>query len=211
MEQTPVLNRFKFRLQTPQKRNIAYQADVLYTQYRKELKEDFKGRCGYCDSLFSIVKKDYHIDHFVPRRVLKKFPGHAHLIHEYNNLIYSCPSCNGSKSGKWPSEHPDEFIKGEQGFVDPCQDAYGDLFFRDNEGKIHPNNTQFPVASYMYRELKLYLETHSVVWKIEQLMNLIKAFSPEGIQANKVELFEQLQIYLNKHFEMDIRDNEYQE
>lgn len=207
MPNTPSLSKYRFRMKTPIKRYIGYQKDVTFKHYRQELKEDFSGRCGYCDSLFSIVKKDYHIDHFIPQRLLKKFPTHANLIDDYSNLIYSCPSCNKSKSGKWPSENPDISIADGIGFVDPCQESYGDMFFRDREGNILANNEQYPVSLYIHRELKLYLDTHKIVWKIEQLMKMIKNFSPEESEATKIELFEQLQLYLIKHFEMDINEN----
>ncbi|MEU2237719.1 HNH endonuclease, partial [Streptomyces vietnamensis] len=95
-----------FRKNTPMKRIVEYVAEADYKSYREFLKEDFKGRCGYCDSFYGIVKKDYHIDHFVPRRLIKKFITHKHLENDYTNLVYSCPSCNISKSGKWISENP---------------------------------------------------------------------------------------------------------
>jgi len=197
-----------FRKKCPIKRVLTYNPEVNYKSYRKHLKEDFEGRCGYCNSYHGIVKKDYHIDHFVPRKVFEKFPTHLHLDNDYGNLIYSCPSCNRSKSSKWLSEDPDIAIVNGAGFVNPCTEEYDKLFFRDENGAIYPveNNT---VAEYIHQELSFSLTRHQIAWKIESLIDLVEK-SNSGSQNNdpKDILVIELLAYLRKHFEMEIIPND---
>lgn len=195
-----------FREKKPIKRNIPYEKDSKYQDYREFLKEDFGGRCGYCNSYYGIVKKDYHIDHFVPKRIFKNLSTHSHLLNDYSNLIYACPSCNKSKSGKWPSEDPDITICESGGFVNPCSDEYDTLFYRNGQGEIiyrEDNNT----ADYIHRELKLFLSRHQIAWKIETLMGLIRKHGTNqepNEESVKDKLTSELMHYLGKHFEMDI-------
>lgn len=66
---------------------------------KRRLAEDFNHRCAYCDDIdrFNGEYRAYHVEHFAPK---DKFPK---LKHDYSNLLYACPYCNGSKSNKWPS------------------------------------------------------------------------------------------------------------
>lgn len=192
----------KFRDATPKKRIVAYEQDSTYKKYRKILKEDFHGRCGYCDSPYGIVKKDYHIDHFVPQFIINKFPTHVRLLNDYTNLVYACPSCNRSKSDKWPSGHPDKPILNEEGFVNPCDEQYDSLFFRDNSGAIHKNGDS-KTSEYIYKELKLYLKKHQIVWKIEELITLSKKVINERDIEPELSMFKDLLTYLEEHFEME--------
>lgn len=195
------VEKLAFRKVKPTKRNIPYNAQSKYQDYREYLKEDFNGRCGYCDSYYGIVKKDYHIDHFVPKRVFEKFNTHKHLLNDYNNLIYTCPSCNRSKSGKWPSENPDVALTEKGGFINPCLDEYGEFFFRADNGGILVEEDNF-VAVYIYKELSLFLNRHQITWKIEKLIELLncQTFSEES--SPKDLLIKELMHYLMKHFEI---------
>lgn len=190
--------KYLFREKKPKKRYIPYEKDSRYQNYKDFLIEDFGGRCGYCNSYYGIVKKDYHIDHFIPQRIIKKYSTHSYLLNDYSNLIYACPSCNRSKSGKWPSEDPDIITCESGGFVNPCTDEYDALFYRSSQGEIivrEDNNN----AHYIHKELKLFLRRHQIVWKIETLMGLIKE---KGTIQD--ELIIELMQNLEKHFEMDI-------
>ncbi|WML42642.1 HNH endonuclease signature motif containing protein [Neobacillus sp. PS3-40] len=198
---TPV--KLKFRNATPIKRVVEYDADSNYKKYRSFLKEDFNGRCGYCDSPFGIVKKDYHIDHFIPQFIINKFPTHLNLLNDYSNLVYSCPSCNGSKSDKWPSEHPDIPFLNEEGFINPCSELYDSLFYRDEKGAIYPKE-KLKTAAYIFKELKLYLRKHQTVWKIEELISLSKKAINEETSDSRLESIKELLGYLEEHFEMEI-------
>ena len=69
-----------------------------YHQYKEDLREDFKCRCGYCNDHDYFRTTDYQIDHFVSRTQMKRIE-----LTDYSNLVYSCRSCNNSKRAKWPT------------------------------------------------------------------------------------------------------------
>jgi uncharacterized protein (TIGR02646 family) len=76
-----------------------------YHDYRDNLRYDFCCSCAYC----SITELEasavrFEIDHYHPQ---KHFPD---LIKEYNNLFWSCETCNHYKSDYFPN---DEDIEGE--------------------------------------------------------------------------------------------------
>jgi len=195
--------KLKFRNTAPKKRVVEYDEESSFKKYRSILKEDFYGRCGYCDSPYGIVKKDYHIDHFVPQYIINKFPTHKRLLNDYINLVYSCPSCNRSKSDKWPSEHPDKPLLNEEGFVDPCEEHYDMLFYRDNSGVIHKKDDS-KTAAYIFHELKLYLGKHQTVWKIEKLMLLSRESIKNENSEYQLQIHRELLCCLEKYFEMDL-------
>ncbi len=56
----------EFRESTPKRRAILKQKKD-YRSYKKELREDFNKRCGYCDDPDSWKDAFYEIDHFVPK------------------------------------------------------------------------------------------------------------------------------------------------
>lgn len=121
-----------------------------YTSFRPHLKDDFNQRCGYCDDPDTHYGHDigYHIDHFKPK---SKFPN---LEIDYNNLVYSCPYCNNSKSDKWQEEG---------GFIDPCDNEYDNHLKRDKRGKIQYKTDR---GEYIYKSLKLHLVRHELIWLI---------------------------------------------
>lgn len=140
-----------------------------YQTYKKYLRKDFKNRCGYCDGLTSWLggKRAFHVDHFVP---WKKFnTSHPSLKLDYANLVFSCPYCNISKSDKWPTENPAIHNNTTHGFIDPCDPNYNESFSRNSSGEIVPLNN---VAKYMYKEMCLGLERHSLNWKLDSLLDL---------------------------------------
>lgn len=69
--------------------NVKEQSD--YRKYRDDLREDFFHICGYCGKLEEVTKHGFEIDHFVPIKIdgSKKT--------KYNNLVYSCFTCNRKK------------------------------------------------------------------------------------------------------------------
>lgn len=153
-----------FRINTPSRRN-----NVLpkgnYRDYRNELKADFYNRCGYCDSFDLRRSNDFEIDHFVPQRVFIKFKPN-----DYINLVYSCKSCNRSKSGKWITNDENINLINNLGFIDPCNAEYENHFIRDNNGDINWNSE---TGKWMYRELSLFNIQHSVLWMLENVRNAI--------------------------------------
>lgn len=123
-----------------------------YTSYRRYLKDDFFNNCGYCgdgDNFYG----SYHIDHFKPQSI----PIFAHLHNDYNNLVYSCPFCNLSKSDTWLTAN---------GFIDPCDIQYDTHLSRNSKGQIVPLTLS---GENMYKHLKLYLIRHELIWMIEKL------------------------------------------
>lgn len=140
-----------------------------YSSYLKTLREDFNGRCGYCDDINSYRIRSFAIDHFVPRNP-KDFV-HTIKPNFYYNLVYACNYCNSSKSNKWPSKDPAIPNDGNIGFVNPTEQVYDNLFQRDKEGSIIPTNSS-PLAVYIIEELNLKNPIHSLMWRFEKILDL---------------------------------------
>ena len=111
------------------------------------------------------------IDHFIPQ----KPEGWSHSIEPnyYLNLVYSCSHCNLAKSNKWPTNDASRPNDGIIGFVNPTTDEYTSLFYRNDVGEIIAV-TGSTVASYIVKELNLWLPKHSVIWRLEKLQILQK-------------------------------------
>lgn len=43
-----------------------------YNDYKPFLKDDFKGRCAYCNMLDTLISQNFEVDHFIPRSEFKK-------------------------------------------------------------------------------------------------------------------------------------------
>ena len=140
-----------------------------YTSYKKTLREDFLYRCGYCNDSDKRKFRSFAIDHFVPKNPRDFI--HAIKPNYYYNLVWSCSYCNLAKSDKWPTKNASVHNDGSTGFVDPVSDEYNDLFFRDENGCIIPNDDH-EIASYIKEELKLWLPIHSLNWKLEKLKTI---------------------------------------
>lgn len=136
-----------------------------YRQYKDNLKDDFNGRCGYCDLLDVRIggKKAFHIDHFAPKKAF------GHLETVYSNLVYACPSCNLSKSNDWPMPNESPTHDGKQGYIDPCDVSYDQHLYRAASGEVIPSTD---LGIYISRKLKLYLRKHQIFWAFEQLLSL---------------------------------------
>lgn len=168
---------------------------------KKRLVIDFQRRCGYCDDhdKYRGGTKAYQVEHFAPK---EKF---GYLEHMYENLLYCCPYCNNAKSDKWIGESPEENIRDNCGFVDPCSEEYYNHLKRKKDGTITPVTL---LGSYMYRELKLYLIRHKILYKleiinekIELLKEKIKEYDNQGKDTRKLkELKEELQSDFHDYF-----------
>lgn len=145
---------------------------VHYTSYKPDLQEDFHFRCGYCNSSDKIKTRSFTIDHFIPQTPV----GFSHNIlpNHYPNLVYSCAHCNSAKTNKWPTKNSSVHNNGIEGFVDPADRTYDDLFHRNNQGQIIPKDPSNALAIYIKRELKLWRGTHALLWKLELLDKQIK-------------------------------------
>lgn len=126
-----------------------------YGKYKPFLRDNFNKRCGYCDGLdiYSGGSRGFQIDHFKPKKL---FPL---LETVYDNLVYSCAYCNRGKWDHW---------KDIEGFIDPCDDLYGETLFRNEKGQIRYQNDSVQGA-YIYKHLKLHLRRHELLWVVEKL------------------------------------------
>ena len=178
-------NNRSFRLQQPV-RSPNVQQQNRYQNYKSQLREDFNNKCGYCDDHdeFCGGKRGYHIDHFAPK---SKFP---QLKNSYQNLVYSCPYCNGAKSNKWIGGKISPSHNGKEGFIDPCDQKYDQHLFRDFRGCIRGKNR---LGRYMVRNLNLYLLRHVLIWQVGEFSRIrddIDALIPKASGSDKMNLLE---------------------
>ena len=140
-----------------------------YSQYRDILSVDFKKRCAYCNDNHNYRIRSFAIDHFVPCTPQHFTP--TIPKNKYDNLIYSCSYCNRAKWDKWPTNDENIENDGSVGFLKPTNDDYKNLFFRNPNGRIIPvaGNT---LAIHLKDELMLWHPIHSLMWRIEKLMDL---------------------------------------
>ena len=96
-------------------------------------------------------KKGFHIDHFAPQ---SKFPSQPCRIHDYSNLVYSCPVCNIAKSNAWASDDIDVPILNGKGFIDPSAPDYENHFYRTADGRIRYKEGE-SVAEYMHGQIEI--------------------------------------------------------
>jgi uncharacterized protein (TIGR02646 family) len=174
-----------FRKQTPKRRSIT-RTVKKYSEHKNDLKKDFNNRCGYCNDIDTWKNTWFEIDHFVPKNKLKKIS-----ITDYSNLVYSCRACNNSKRSKWPTENESIHNSNDKGFIDPCDDEYGNNFARDDNGKIIYLSK---LGKWMYLNLKLYLPQHEIIWNIELLYLMIEELEQIRISNNNVEIKDELLI-----------------
>lgn len=131
-----------------------------YRRFKEDLRNDFKGRCGYtdCPDYYFGGKNTFHIDHFKPKST------HKHLENEYSNLIYSCSYVNIKKS-----DHITQIF-------DPCEVDMNLHFYRDEYGNIVPFSSS-PIAIGMARDLGLNMSRYGIIWMLESLENLKSSLS----------------------------------
>jgi len=145
---------------------------------KKRLVEDFDHRCAYCDDhdRYTGGYNSYHVEHFAPK---EKFP---ELEYDYNNLLYSCPYCNISKSNKWISNDASVCVENDKGFVDPCTDDYYNHLKRERNGRIVPCTK---LGEYMHNELKLYLYRHQIIFNLENLLEKKKLIDAKIVEKQR--------------------------
>lgn len=159
---------------------------------KRRLAEDFNHRCAYCDDIdrFNGEYRAYHVEHFAPK---DKFPK---LKHDYSNLLYACPYCNGSKSNKWPSNDAKINVVGNKGFLDPCEDEYYQHLHRNEDGSIGYDTD---LGEYIYQELNLGLLRHKILFKIGDLNKQIPLLKAKiENDKSKGKSTEDLEKLLNK-------------
>ncbi|AWN64921.1 HNH endonuclease [Lactococcus lactis subsp. lactis] len=133
-----------------------------YKKYRNYLREDFHRRCGYCSKPESLTTKGFEIDHFVPIKI------DENRKTLYDNLVYSCFTCNRKKSSKWPTEDANVLNNGEVGFVDPASNDYELHLGRKATGEIEYYT---PVGQYMSESVfKFNVRPIKIIWKLDSLI-----------------------------------------
>ena len=179
----------------PVRSAVAQKAD--YRRYKCDLRKDFAGRCGYCDAMDEWFggRRGAHIDHFAPK---SKFPT---LETQYDNLVYSCPICNGAKSDTWVGNNASIPNNGSQGFVDPCRAEFDKHLARRWTGEIVPLTK---LGEYMADQLKLRLIRHKLIWQAQMLNKMsiqLKELRPRVQKENPLyqELLEATVDVLEAH------------
>lgn len=70
-----------------------------YSYYKNDLRQDFCGRCAYCNLSDDSITTPFEIDHFIPKTAFKDI--RPELLTDYNNLIYSCKNVTMLKEGSF--------------------------------------------------------------------------------------------------------------
>lgn len=166
-----------------------------YTSYRNILKRDFNNRCWYCNQREAgKFSRPFCIDHFVPRT---PNPPIINPIadNNYDNLVYSCPRCNGKKSNKWPTWDGSMHNNGIVGFVDPTSKDYDDLFRRDKNWEIISSGINDQLAEYIIKEIGLNHSIHIIIRKIEKLQTQYNLLKEQDVGKELFSLYQKLLNY----------------
>lgn len=177
----------------PNPRNVS-----KYKLYKEDLRQDFKNCCGYCgdEDSWGGGKRVFHIDHFVPRKILVNISEEC-----YDNLVYSCFYCNNKKRADWPTKNENIHNDGAAGYIDPCNPTYGQQFMRNKFGEIIPLTT---LGNYMYSKLGLNLRRHSIIWnlcRLEKRITKLNELRNDGKLDKGTEEFLEIMIEYYKNIE----------
>jgi uncharacterized protein (TIGR02646 family) len=147
---------------------IQRRKDVLhcsnYKEYRENLREDFCHICGYCGKYELHSHGGMEIDHFVPKKV------DPSKINEYENLVYSCFTCNRKKYEKWPTNDKDKPHDDKIGLVDPASAELDTHLGRAGDGQIVYYTS---VGKYMFEKVfRFDIRPTKAIWQAYQLHSL---------------------------------------
>lgn len=190
-----------FRSHTPKRREIT-RVVTTHRDHKADLRIDFKQRCGYCNSLDKFKTTYFEIDHFIPEAILT-----IKSLTDYTNLVYSCRSCNNAKRKKWGTHDENIPIKDDKGFVEPCDDEYNSHFRRNEKGQILYTSN---LGKWMHNALKLHKPQHEILWKLEQLDDVIKELkeminkgsSNSNLKDLLLDTYEEYHTYINQFTEL---------
>ncbi|WEG12601.1 HNH endonuclease signature motif containing protein [Pullulanibacillus sp. KACC 23026] len=170
------------------KRRKDFPVENHYSKYRESLKEDFSQLCGYCGKHMVVSRKGFEIDHFVP--VSTDIDRET----DYNNLVFSCFTCNRKKSKKWPTENKNLCHDGIRGFIDPTSEEFDNHLGRNSIGSIE-HYTE--VGKYMHQVFKFDLRPTDIVWKCMELNKrketLYQIKRKSNLKIQELELFMSIQ------------------
>ena len=153
------------------------------------------GKCCYCEK--RIEPADLHVEHFRPRGAFRQtsdgdheYPGYYWLAYSWDNLLLACPTCNRTKSSKFPLKcpnlrarsHNDDLGDEAPMLVNPAVDDPRDhIRFRDDapyplteQGKCTINELQLHRDELF--ELRLF---HIRIYKCLKTMLLSQSTPPQ--------------------------------
>lgn len=136
---------------------------AVYGTYKPALREDFKGRCAYCNLLEDSITTPFEVDHYIPRDTFKD--DWPELDTLYENLVFACKKCNIAKSSKYVGDISNKKIINEE-FYNPVDVDYGTIFYRNDAGGIDSDDAK---GKDMIAKLKLYKPIHNMAWICENL------------------------------------------
>ena len=141
-----------------------------YQDYFEELSEDFYHICAYCGKKDIVSKNSFEIDHYIPKKLLKKSEYSV-----YNNLFYCCHTCNRKKSSKWPTGDRNVDNDGNIGLVNPTTKDY-DLTLEKKEKVMH-------IVTKVVAVLIVILTVYTIG---ERLMNLKEENAEVYLEVEKI-------------------------
>ena len=174
-----------------------------YRRYRENLKEDFKNRCAYCNMPDNIIAPEsFEIDHFIPKNAFENI--RPELEYEYDNLMYSCPKCNGNKSDKYKGDINNGKIENEF-FYNPVEIDYNKIFYRNEYGGISSEDKK---GKEMIISLKLFSPIYNFSFLIEEITDVLKKLDEKiekTTESNEKSYYSEAYRRLNS-FLLNIRD-----
>ena len=170
----------------------------IYSYYYREIEEDCKSRCIYCDAKKHELGGDkLQLDHFRPQQLF------SDKKNDPNNLVLSCPKCNRLKSQNWPFS-PDSDIKeshnSEVGFIDPFVESQIEFYSIDATGGITSKKAP---AEYLIKLLKLDRESRTLLRKRRIILEQMSDIA-ETIEKKMIDIIEKL----SRKGEIDHEDRE---
>ena len=133
-----------------------------YEKYRDSLREDFCYICGYCGKSEIVTTKGFEIDHLTPDKI------DPSRREDYNNLVYSCSTCNRKKGKKWPTGDKAILHNDMEGFIDPVDKEFDNHLGRNVDGEIIYLTD---LGKYMHNiAFRFDIRPTSTVWKIMNIL-----------------------------------------
>lgn len=164
--------------------DIELQTD--YSKYKDILREDFGYICGYCGKSEKVTKNTFEIDHFVPQSLAPEREA------DYENLVYSCFTCNRKKSNKWPTENKNLCNDGKIGFIDPASVDYDVHLARNDDGSISGVTS---VGVYMCNNVfKFKLRPIKELWLCSEILLRQELLESKIAQMSSEEAIEYIEI-----------------
>ena len=186
------MNAVHEKVEIRRRKNIQFRKD--YHDYLPELREDFFCSCGYCGKKENITRNGFEIDHLIPVSLWEN----GKL--DYQNLVYSCFTCNRKKANKFPMKPSLTLHNDEIGILDPATSEYGEHIKRDAVGNIIGITM---LGNYICEHVfSFHLRPMSTIYKLSELKNKL-----DNILNNPNEFvmrnFEQIKDMVDKINELD--------